>query len=467
MRSPLALAATAVVLAAAVVTGPAGPASGAGLLPVPLPTVPGVPRPSLPLPPPPPVPTPTVPVPPLPTRPIPPLPPPPGGVPVPPPPGGGDPGSDPDPGEPGQDGKPPQSSGPKGFTTSTKPMIAGRPEVADLLDDESTPALLRASQRFLAADQGIAEIVGHQDALLRAVANAQRVVDEYTALSEEATVSRGQAVATHDRQVDASKAIAEFARDVYRTGGLGSDADASTLTVIATQLADTATRAEIRLGGVNAEMAALRLEYEGYAADYYRALQGLNDYQKRIERLAAQRAAALADAQAARAGDVRQSQTRQVVSGQLGASIRAASAKLRAAGKAVEGTGEFVRPGKGDLTSRYGPRFHPILRYTKLHTGADFGRADGTVYAADDGVVLFTVGNPAYGNMTVVDHGIIDGRSVTTMYAHQARFLVKEGQRVTKGQPIGVIGSTGYSTGPHLHFEVRDSGAVQNPMSWL
>ena len=112
-------------------------------------------------------------------------------------------------------------------------------------------------------------------------------------------------------------------------------------------------------------------------------------------------------------------------------------------------------------------RFHPILHYTKLHTGTDFGRADGTVYAADDGVVLFTVANTAYGNMTVIDHGLIDGKSITTMYAHQARFLVREGERVKKGQPIGVIGATGYATGPHLHFEVRDAGTVENPMPWL
>ncbi len=154
-------------------------------------------------------------------------------------------------------------------------------------------------------------------------------------------------------------------------------------------------------------------------------------------------------------------------SGRLGEQIRAASAALRKAGDSVEGTGDFSRPGKGQLTSRYGPRFHPILRYTKLHTGADFGRADGSVYAADDGVVLFTVANPAYGNMTVIDHGLIDGEPITTMYAHQARFLVKEGEQVKKGQPIGVIGSTGYSTGPHLHFEVREAGTVENPMPWL
>jgi murein DD-endopeptidase MepM/ murein hydrolase activator NlpD len=69
--------------------------------------------------------------------------------------------------------------------------------------------------------------------------------------------------------------------------------------------------------------------------------------------------------------------------------------------------------------------------------------------------------------MTVIDHGLIDGRSITTMYAHQSRFLVKEGERVKKGQPIGIIGATGYATGPHLHFEVRDAGTVENPMPWL
>jgi murein DD-endopeptidase MepM/ murein hydrolase activator NlpD len=449
----------AVVLSAAVVTGSTGSAS-ADPLPVPVPTLDA----PLPLP----VPTPTLTTPgvPLPTVPTPTLPPPPGGLPVPTPPGSG---PQPPPGESGgSSGKPPKSRDGKKFIT-TKPMIAGRPEAADLLDDESSPALYRASKRFLAADQGIAEIVGYQEALLRAVENAQRVVDDYQKLAKEAAASRGQAAALHDRETAASRRIAGYARSAYRSGGLGvTDADAaSSWEAVARQLADSAARAELRAGGVSGQLASLRQDYEGYALDYYRALQKLTDYRKKLDRLAAQRAAALAAARAARAGDLQLTKVRMLQSGRLGEQIRTASAALRKAGDSLDGTGDFLRPGKGQLTSRYGPRFHPILRYTKLHTGADFGRADGQVYAADDGVVLLTVANPAYGNMTVVDHGLIDGDSITTMYAHQARFLVKEGDRVTKGQPIGLIGSTGYSTGPHLHFEVRDAGTVENPMPWL
>jgi murein DD-endopeptidase MepM/ murein hydrolase activator NlpD len=112
-------------------------------------------------------------------------------------------------------------------------------------------------------------------------------------------------------------------------------------------------------------------------------------------------------------------------------------------------------------------RYHPILHYRKLHTGTDFAPGDGYVHAADNGRVLFTIVSRAYGNFTVIDHGVLDGRHITTCYAHQARFLVKPGDVIRKGQVIGVVGSTGYATGPHVHFEVRDDGAVENPMAWL
>ena len=128
-----------------------------------------------------------------------------------------------------------------------------------------------------------------------------------------------------------------------------------------------------------------------------------------------------------------------------------------------KGTGEMVRPGTGEVTSSFGPRFHPILKYVKVHTGIDFGAGDGIVYAADDGVVLFTEFNTAYGNMTVVDHGKIGGLRITTLYAHQAAVGVEPGDPVIQGQAIGVVGSTGYSTGPHLHFEVRIDGEPLDP----
>ena len=95
----------------------------------------------------------------------------------------------------------------------------------------------------------------------------------------------------------------------------------------------------------------------------------------------------------------------------------------------------------------------------KLHTGVDLAPGDGFVYAADAGTVVKAEWNKAYGNMTVIDHG----NGVTTLYAHQATMFAKVGDKVTKGARIGVVGSTGYSTGPHLHFEIRQDGEPIDP----
>jgi murein DD-endopeptidase MepM/ murein hydrolase activator NlpD len=123
------------------------------------------------------------------------------------------------------------------------------------------------------------------------------------------------------------------------------------------------------------------------------------------------------------------------------------------------GTGSFVRPGTGTVTSDFGIRRHPITGVVKLHTGTDISSGDGFVYAADAGTVVKAEWNTAYGNMTVIDHG----NGVTTLYGHQASTTVQVGDQVTKGSRIGVIGSTGFSTGPHLHFEIRQDGEPIDP----
>ncbi|HEX6327060.1 MAG TPA: M23 family metallopeptidase [Jiangellaceae bacterium] len=133
----------------------------------------------------------------------------------------------------------------------------------------------------------------------------------------------------------------------------------------------------------------------------------------------------------------------------------------------LEGTGSFVRPGTGPVTSSFGPRMHPILRYVKTHTGIDIGRGDGFIYAADHGIVADARWNDGYGYMVIVDHGLIDGQQVSTLYAHQPGLSVDVGDKVAKGQPIGSVGSTGLSTGPHLHFEVRIGGRPVNPWPWI
>jgi murein DD-endopeptidase MepM/ murein hydrolase activator NlpD len=113
-------------------------------------------------------------------------------------------------------------------------------------------------------------------------------------------------------------------------------------------------------------------------------------------------------------------------------------------------------------------RFHPILHIWKLHDGTDFGAGCGTpIHAAASGVVTDKYYNGGYGNRLFVSHGVIDGSSITTVYNHLSKYNVRNGQRVRKGQVIGYVGTTGYSTGCHLHFMVYQDGRVVNPMKWL
>jgi murein DD-endopeptidase MepM/ murein hydrolase activator NlpD len=179
------------------------------------------------------------------------------------------------------------------------------------------------------------------------------------------------------------------------------------------------------------------------------------------------RQVALENARKAIAADKVHYQALLAESGALSTRIQDLAAKLADGKRPPQGTGHFIRPGRGEVTSPYGLRYHPILHYVKLHTGTDFAAADGYAHTADDGVVLLTEYNTAYGNMTVIDHGTIGGLHVTTLYAHQERILVTPGDRVSKGQVIGLIGSTGYATGPHLHFEVRIDGEPSDPWPWV
>jgi murein DD-endopeptidase MepM/ murein hydrolase activator NlpD len=127
-------------------------------------------------------------------------------------------------------------------------------------------------------------------------------------------------------------------------------------------------------------------------------------------------------------------------------------------------TGNLRMPVKGRLTSPYGYRIHPIYNVRKLHTGLDLAAASGTpIHAAGDGAVVFSGRWGGYGNCVILDHG----GGIATLYGHCSRLAVANGQNVTQGQTIGYVGSTGLSTGPHLHFEVRRDGHPVDPMGYL
>jgi murein DD-endopeptidase MepM/ murein hydrolase activator NlpD len=148
---------------------------------------------------------------------------------------------------------------------------------------------------------------------------------------------------------------------------------------------------------------------------------------------------------------------------QINAEIAAATSRGNPAPPQA-GNGRFVWPVNGPVTSGFGPRRHPIYGGSRMHNGIDITASSGTpIKAGDDGVVVMAGSNGGYGLWTLVDHG----GGLATGYAHQSSIGVSMGQRVGRGQVIGRVGSTGASTGPHLHFEVRVNGSPVNPMSWL
>jgi murein DD-endopeptidase MepM/ murein hydrolase activator NlpD len=130
----------------------------------------------------------------------------------------------------------------------------------------------------------------------------------------------------------------------------------------------------------------------------------------------------------------------------------------------------FLWPTEGDVSSGFGYRIHPILRTLKLHNGADIGGAcNNPIYAAQSGKVVKT--STGYsggsGNNVRVDHGTIDGRNIQTAYLHMTRFIVQVGQRVTKGDLIGYVGSTGLSTACHLHLTLYKDGVGSDPLEYV
>lgn len=207
-----------------------------------------------------------------------------------------------------------------------------------------------------------------------------------------------------------------------------------------------------------------------------------------VDQLVAQKAAIVAKADSERDAVRKQYTALKVEQARIAAAIKAAAAAERArqrekekqqgnnssgntGGKSpgedssVTPTGSLAWPMPGRKAGgRTGSRVHPVYGYRSCHTGDDIGAPSGTaIKAAADGTVISTSSGGPYGNNTLISHG----NGLVTMYAHQSRFGVKKGQVVKQGQTIGYVGSTGYSTGPHLHFEVHVNGVPWEPMGWF
>ena len=128
----------------------------------------------------------------------------------------------------------------------------------------------------------------------------------------------------------------------------------------------------------------------------------------------------------------------------------------------------FIYPISGRISSPFGWRTHPIFKSRIFHSGIDIaGPNGGAIKASNDGKVIYSGWYGGYGKVVILDHGVINGQPITTLYAHMSSITVSNGQFVKKGQTVGREGSTGYSTGPHCHFEVRVNGKPTNPMNYI
>ena len=128
----------------------------------------------------------------------------------------------------------------------------------------------------------------------------------------------------------------------------------------------------------------------------------------------------------------------------------------------------FVKPISGRITSPFGWRTHPIFNTRTFHSGIDIGGPNlGAIKASNAGKVIYTGWYGGYGKVVILEHGIVNGKPVTTLYAHMSSIAVSNGTKVQRGQVLGYEGTTGYSTGPHCHFEVRVNGQPNNPMNYI
>ena len=128
----------------------------------------------------------------------------------------------------------------------------------------------------------------------------------------------------------------------------------------------------------------------------------------------------------------------------------------------------FMKPIQGRITSPFGWRVHPIFNSRTFHSGVDIGGPNyGAIKASNSGKVIYTGWYGGYGKVVIIEHGVVGGKPVSTLYAHMSSVKAVNGQTVKKGDVIGYEGTTGYSTGPHCHFEVRENGKPSNPSGYV
>lgn len=346
---------------------------------------------------------------------------------------------------------------------------------------EKAAAAWTSARAALPAAQ--AEVARATSALTAARAVDQALAVQLQAAVEDERRTQAEVDAVVVRMEQTRRLVGQLARRAYQNGQFAELAvalEAESIDEFAGRIAGIQAVAQSqnglfdRLAVDRAELAAKRSELEAIRAGVAEKkaaaaaqvttvrtlLRRAQAAQARVARLVATREAALRSVQAARAQELRRAAALRAEQRRVAAIIAARTS--RGSG-AIGGELAWPVPG-GGLTMKAGPRIHPVYGYRSCHTGIDIGGGYGArIIAPAAGTVVAVYPSNAYGNVTVVDHG----NGLSTFFAHQSSRTVSQGERVSRGQTIGYTGSTGWVTGPHLHFEVHVNGQPYDPLGWL
>ena len=361
-------------------------------------------------------------------------------------------------------------AGPAGAVKETDSIRDARDkrEAAKGLAAEAAEALVWGA----AADDEVSDALHALDdagALQEAKSLAARQAIE--AAEAEATLRWVQAGEITTEVAELRRRIQELAVDVYigriRPGSLLESADLTAGVRRAAILdAVTGDRGDLvdRLRAMESDLEDVALSADDAIADAQARQRELESSIRGLDRRIAAKEDVKGELQeriTAYEGEIRDFERQEYLMAILIDNLIAEELRKSAADLTKESGQGFIMPIEGRLTSPFGLRKHPIFGMVRQHNGVDFGCVRGPpIWAAKAGKVIFAGLKSGYGNVVLIEH---EG-PVITLYAHQQELLVSAGHRIEKGEVLGRCGSTGWSTGPHLHFEVRTGGEAKDPM---
>ncbi|GAA1878342.1 peptidoglycan DD-metalloendopeptidase family protein [Asanoa iriomotensis] len=348
--------------------------------------------------------------------------------------------------------------------------------------------LATANAKMPAAEELVIESKGQVVAAQVQWETAQHKADE----AQAAVVDAQQRFGAADRERRAAQdRIGELASSAYKGAGIANfnlvlNAENPTEALYRLRFVDRVVTDQQRMVGSyldalavarreenNATVARAAADEAMLAADG--ALDAASDAQDQAEdavrevaELVRQKEEALSVAEEERAASLDKYEEAKAEAARITAALKAWEAKQRAAAAARLSAGKLLTPVQGYKSSDFGNRYDPYYHVWQLHAGVDLAAAGGTpIRAAAAGKVIMAGWNGGYGNYTCISHGKYQGKSMSTCYGHQSAILVRAGENVGRGEIIGRVGTTGASTGYHLHFEVRLNGDPVQPLSFM